>query len=291
MPSQTKPETKHTWLRPTIVSAIFAALLFIIANSAFWVNRYIFDTNNFTQVATTSLTSESSRNAIASEITNKALADYPTARNIAGDTITKVVSGVLGTDQVENVLEKAITKLQVSVTSSDQQSLVINLEGPKALLTKVVDVVSTQRDVQINPDNIPSEIVLVNKDNIPDFYKYGVVFLWLGPIALIGALVLVGYPYIKWHKNYKLVMMTQAGALVVTGLLAMLLGPLFRPPLLSKVSSPDARTVVGNLYNAFISTFNNQTAMLVFFGVAVMLVATSLLVVPVFVSRFRTKKA
>lgn len=125
--------------------------MFVVANSAFWVNRYVFDTN----------------------------------------------SGVLGSNQVENVMSKAISKLQVSVTSSNPQSLVINLEGPKELLTKVVDVVGQQREVKINPDNIPSEIVIINKDNIPSFYKYGVVFLWLGPIALAGALVLVAFPYVK----------------------------------------------------------------------------------------------
>lgn len=280
MPAQVKAQSKHSWLRPTIVSAIFASILFVIANSAFWVNNYIFDTNNFTQVATTSLTSESSRDAIASEITDKLLADYPTAKNVAGNTITKVVSGVLGTDQVENVLGKAVSKLQVSFTSSDPQSLTIDLQGPKDFITKVVDVVSKQRDVNINPDNIPSEIVLVNKDNIPDFYKYGVVFLWLGPIALIGAIVLVAYPYIKWHKSYKLIMMIQAGALLGAGLLALMIGPLFRPPVLSKVPSPDARTVVSNLYNAFVGTFNSQTRILIVFSMLVLLVGGALLIVP-----------
>lgn len=291
MPTQVKSQTKHTWLRPTIVSAIFAAILFVIANSAFWVNNYIFDTNNFSSVATTSLTSESSRDAIASEITDKLLSDYPTAKNIAGNTITKVVSGVLGTDQVENVLGKAISKLQVSFTSSDPQSLTIDLQGPKEFITKVVDVVSTQRQVKINPDNIPSEIVLVNKDNIPDFYKYGIVFLWLGPIALIGAIVLVAYPYVKWHKNYKVIMMIQAGALLGAGLLALLLGPLFRPPVLSKVPSPDARTVVSNLYNAFIGTFNNQTQILIVVAVLVLAVGGVLLIVPNIRRKVQAKKA
>lgn len=277
MPNQSNEKTQHTWLKSTIITAICAAVLFVIANSAVWVNRYIFDTNNFTQVATTSLTSESSRNAMATQIVNKALADYPTIRNVVDDTATKVISGVLGSDQVQNVLTKAISKLQVSVTSSDPQSLVINLQGPKDLLTKVVDVVSQQREVKINPDNIPSEIVLLNKDNIPNFYKYGVLFLWLGPIALIGGLVLVGYPYFKWRKDYKMVMLVQGSAVVVAGLLALLIGPLFRPPLMARVASPDARVVATNLFNAFVATFNNQTYWLIGLGGLVVIVAAGLI--------------
>lgn len=287
MPRNTQSTAKRPWLTPTIISAVCAAILFVVANSAFWVNRYIFDTNNFTQVATTSLTSESSRQAIASEIVNKTLADYPTVKNVVENPATNVISGVLGSDQVENILEKAITKLQVSVTSSNPQSLVINLEGPKDFLTKIVDVVSKQRQVNVNPDNIPSEIVLINKDNIPNFYKYGVLFLWLGPIALLGGAALVAYPYIKWRSYYKVLMMVQGGALVVASLLALLIGPLFRPPLLSKIASPDARTVVSNLYNAFIATFNSQTQLLVVVGVLVMALSGVLMVVPVVRSHFR----
>jgi hypothetical protein len=290
MPKDSTTKAKHPWLVPAVVSAVCAAILFVIANSAFWVNRYVFDTNNFTQVATTSLTSESSRKAIAEGIVNKALADYPTVKNVIDNPATNVISGVLGSDQVENILTKAITKLQVSVTSSDPQSLVIDLSGPKDFLIKIVDVVSKQRQVNVDPNNIPSEIVLINKDNIPNFYKYSIVFLWLGPIALLGGLALIAYPHIKWRKDYKVVMMVQGGALLVVSLLALLIGPLFRPPLLAHVPTAEARTVVTNLYNAFIGTFNNQTVMLTFLAVAVMLVSAALLVIPVFVSKVRTRR-
>lgn len=268
------------WLKPTIISAIFAGILFCVANSAVWVNRYIFNTENFTSVATQAITSESSRQAIAQQITNKALADYPTVRNVVDDAATKVISGVLGSDQVENVLQKAISKLQVAVTSNNQESITIDLTGPKELLTKVVDVVGERREVKVNPDNIPSEIVILDKDKIPDFYKYSVLFLWLGPLAFIGAVVLIIFPYVKHKDQYKLIMLVQSGALLLASLMALLIGPLFRPPILSRVATPEARTVITNIYNAFIATFNAQTVVLVGVALLVMLASSFMILVP-----------
>ncbi len=278
--------SKSGWMKGTMISAVAAAILFCVANSAVWVNRYIFDTNNFTNVATTSITSESSRNAIAGQIVNKALEDYPTARNVIGNSATNVISGILGSDQVENILTKVISKLQVAVTSNNQQSITIDLSGPKDLITKVVDVVGQYRDIKINPDNIPSEITILDKDKIPDFYKYSVVFLWLGPIAFIGAVVLIIFPYAKWRSDYKIILATQSAALLLASLFGLLVGPLFRPPILSRVATPEGRTVVGNLYNAFIATFNHQTVMLVWVGVLGILVSSCLILVPKFRQAF-----
>ncbi len=274
-PTPTKP---RMW--PLMTMAFGAALLFVIANSALWVNRYIFDASNFTQVTTASLTSESSRRAMAQSITNRALQDYPTVRNVINNSAVNVVSGVLGSDQVENVLQRAISRLQIALTSNNLESIVIDLSGPKDVLTRIINVVGQQREVKVNPDNIPSEIVLLDADKIPDFYKYGVFFLWLGPIALIGAAVLTAVPYFKLRQNYKFIMLVQGAALLVVSLLALLLGPLFRPPLLANLNRDEARIVIGNLYDAFIATFNAQTTSLIIAGIIVMAVSGILFVYP-----------
>jgi len=53
----------------------------------------------------------------------------------------------------------------------------------------------------------------------------------------------------------------------LTGLITMFVGPLFKPPLLANIANPGSRTVVGNLYDAFIATFNAQAVILIWFGV------------------------
>ena len=58
-----------------VLTASVAALFLTVANSAIWMNRAIFDTNRFTKTAVASFTSESSRNALANEVVDRALAD------------------------------------------------------------------------------------------------------------------------------------------------------------------------------------------------------------------------
>lgn len=270
-------ESSKPKLWPLITMAFGAAFLFVIANSALWVNRYVFNTENFTQVTTQSLTSESSRQAMAQAITNEALKDYPTVKNVINNSAVNIISGVLGSDQVETVLQKATSRLQVALTSNNQESIVINLEGPKSVLTQVIDIVGQRREVKVNPDNIPSEIVLLDADKIPDFYKYGLFFLWLGPIALIGAAILSALPYFKLRQNYRMIMLVQGGALTLAGLLTLLAGPLFKPPLLASLNRQEGRTVIGNLYDAFMATFTAQTSALIIAGLLVMVAAGGLM--------------
>lgn len=263
----------YSWLRAAIIPTVLAAVFLVVANSAFWVNRYLFNTENFTEVATTSLTSESSRQAIARRITNEALKDRPLINNVAGDTAANVISGALNTDLANKALQAVVSKMQILVTSEQRESVVINLEGVKTLLDQVIQVASKYRNVQIETSNIPSEIVLIDQDKIPNFYKWSIVFLWLGPIALAISAALLAYPYFSNRLRYRPILLLQGAVITLAGLLCMLIGPLFRPQILSEFTNAEGRTVVENLYNAFLATFNNQAKVLVIFGILVILAA------------------
>jgi hypothetical protein len=255
-----------SWLKVTIVSSIIAAFLLMLANSAFWVNRYLFNTESFTGVATTSLTSESSRQAIARRITNEALKDRPIINNVAGDTATNVISGALNTDLANKALDTVVSKMQVLVTTEQREPVVINLEGVKTFLDEVIQVAGKYRNVQVDTGNIPSEIVLIDQSNIPNFYKWSVFFLWLGPIALLIAIALFAYPYFVNKLRYKQILLAQGVFVILAGLFALLLGPLFRPQILSNFTNPEGRVVVENLFNAFLAPFNSQTMVVIIFG-------------------------
>lgn len=258
----------ESWAKAAIISSVVAAIFLFIANSAFWINRYVFNTENFTEVATTSLTSESSRQAIARRITNEALKDRPIINNIAGDTAANVISGALNTDLANKALQTTVSKIQTLVTSEQRESVVINLEGVKTFLDDVVQVASKYRNVQIDASNIPSEIVLIDQDKIPNFYTWSVVFLWLGPISLIISIIAFAYPYFVNKLQFRRILMIQGAMAALIGLISLLIGPLFRPQLLSNFPDSDGRVVVENLYNAFLSTLNTQTWTIIFFGIA-----------------------
>jgi hypothetical protein len=203
-------------------------------------------------------------------------ADRPVAKRVAGNFSVKLIGGLLDTDQFKNVLTPAVERMQAYVTSSNQESVVIELGGIKDIITKVTNVSETfGRDATINPENIPDEIVIINENDVPDLYRVGVAFLWIAPLSLIAALALLIYPYAKRLNDRKKILITQGGIITAVGLIALLVGPLFRPPVLAAVKGPNGRVVVGNLYDAFIATFNTQTIALTLIGVLLVLIGTS----------------
>jgi hypothetical protein len=268
-----KTESKRSVTRLLVVSSVIAALLLMVTNSAIWFNKQIFDSANFTNTAVTAVTSVSSRQAIGARITDELLANRPLVKNVAGDQITNVISGLLGTDQAERLLTAAVSRMQVYVTSSDQQDVAIDLSGIKPTISQIASVLNTDRANNLDTNKIPDNLVLVQAQNVPDLYSYGVVLSWLAPISAIGALALFALPYYKDRSKYKLILSVQAAAIAVAGLLSLLVGPLFRPMALQPFQNVNGRAVVANIYDAFIQTFNSQSMVLIYLGLLVGIVA------------------
>lgn len=206
-----------------------------------------------------------------------AFKDRPVLKKVAGDLTTKVVSGLLGTDQAENAINEVVSRLNVLVTSNDPQPVVLDLSGVKDVVTQLVNIsVEAGREPKVDPSNIPSQIVILDTDSLPNFYKASVAFLWLAPLAFLGAVAALAGPYFKRTRQLKPMLLTQGAVLTATGLLGLLIGPLFRPPLLSNVPTSQGRVVVGNIYDGFIATYNTQTWYLIAFGLAVTVFAGAL---------------
>lgn len=199
---------------------------------------------------------------------------------MAGDRISALISGLLDTDMVRNLLTGAASRLQIYVTSSDQQDVDIDFSGLKATLARVIDATSNEELDRINPDNIPDKLVLVEADNVPDLYGYGVALNWLAPIAVLGAIALLALPYLRDRKNYPMMILFQGAAVAFAGLVALLIGPLLKPSVLEPFRNADGRVVASNLYDAFITSFNSQTLLLVYIGLIVCIIGLILKVYP-----------
>jgi hypothetical protein len=261
--------------RKTIILSIVACFLLLISNTAIWMNNQVFDSQAFTNTVTTSLTSESSRTAMSQEITDRIFQDRPIVKRVAGDFSTKIISGLLATDQFRNVLTPAVERIQAYATSSNQEDVVIELAGIKDVIVRITNIAENAgREVNVEPENIPDQITLLEANNVPDLYKIGVVFLWLAPVSFLIAILLLAYPYFKHLNDNKKTVALQGSIITLFGLLGLLVGPLFKPPVLANVSGPNGRVIIGNLYDAFISTFNSQTILLALVGVLMILIST-----------------
>lgn len=265
-----QPElNKKNTLRLLALSSV-GVLFLIIANSAVWVNRTIFNTQNFSKITTDSLLSESSRGAISDEIVQQALSDRPFIRNAVQEPASKFISGLLASNQAQTVVNRAASRLQIAVTSEHKENIEIDLSSVKQTVGKLIDLAGQNQEAT-DIDKIPSKIMLVDVSKIPEFYKLGTLFMWFGPLALVIGLLLLAEPHIR-AKRIKLDVLPAQGLIVIAGyLLGLLIGPLFRPPVLSQFTNANLRQVAENLYNSFVSSFNSQLKFMLILGLVILL--------------------
>ena len=283
-------KAKPALSRGLISATIIAGFLLFIANSALWVNRTLFNADTFTSITSQALLSDSSRNAIAGEVVDVALQNRPLVKNVIGDTVSKLISGLLNTNQAEAAVSKVISKIHLAVTSANPQNIEFDLSGIKATAEKIITLIGKE-ETTTNVSNIPDTIVILDVSNMPKFYQYATLFLWMAPLALIGAAIILIRPHVKLRRLDMKVLTLQGVSILGVSLLALLVGPLFRPPLLAQVSSENLRTVTENIYNAFITTFNSQTMWLFWFGFALLFIAGGMFIYTHFIAkRIHSKK-
>jgi hypothetical protein len=281
----TSVKKKDIVKRNVLITAIIAGFFILIANTTVWINRYMFNTDNFTSTAVTSLTSESSRTAMATEITDQALKDYPKIKSIVDDTLINFISGLLDSDRTEKVLTGAVSKLQIFLTSPQREPVVIDLTTAKEVISRLIEVSGRQDEARIDPASIPDQITIFNPDNFPNFYGLSVTLSWLSPLLALSAIALLAWPYAKNRDRYKELLILQGTCVAIFGILALLLGPLVRPVVLGNIESANMRVVVGNLFDAFVSTFNSQTYFIIAFGLIAVVTSVGILAV----KRYRKK--
>lgn len=278
-----QPDKKGTKKGPNrwavVGCALGAALLLIVANSTLWANRYIFNSQNFTATASTALLSESSRAAIGNEVSDRIFANRPALGNVLGDPVSKQVSAILNTNLAKKGIDRTIGKLQTIVTSKNPENVEIDLSGIKANADKILAVASAITGQELDQQTeriseIPDTVTIVDVSKLPNIYSASVALLWMGPIAFVGALILLILPLV-WAKRDRVassfVLVIEGTAIVVAGIVAYLVGPLFKPTVLANVNSINMRVVVGNVYDAFISTFNKQSNWFYVIGILILI--------------------
>lgn len=91
---------------------ILSVVLILFANLGFWLSRTIYNTQNFADIVVDVYKQPEVRGAISSEIVDAALSDRPLVRQVIGDQLQSVISGILASDASETILNKSASRLQ-----------------------------------------------------------------------------------------------------------------------------------------------------------------------------------
>jgi len=274
--SATEPTTRHPIRDTTML--IFTGLFLLLAQSAYWLNHTVFDKQEFTSIVTPVVQSESTRNAIATTITEQAFADRPLANQLIGQNVTALIAGLLNTDAAQQLTAGLINRSYTYLTTNNPQPIAIDLTAIKMPLEKITEVVESRgNDVKINPQNIPDKIVLFNPAGLPDVYSYSVLMLWLGPLFWIGFIVLAALYVYLGRRQYARRVYILGGTLIVASCIGLLVGPLITPPITAQVQLAEFRGVVDQLITSLLAPFGSQNQFVI--------VATVIILI-IFFSRF-----
>jgi hypothetical protein len=250
-----------SWLRryKSIFFLTVATIFLLLAQSAYWLNHTIFDQRSFNNIVSTTLQSESSREAIAQNIINRALEDKPILRRTVGPQATQLVTGLLGTDLATQSFNTVIDRTYAYLTSENPQPIAIDLTSIKVPLSGLVSFAERLgREVTFDPSFIPDSIELFNPKNIPDFYSYSIALLWLGPLFWLSSFIIFATYIYRGRVVYaKRVYIVGSLFIAVSGI-GLLFGPIIPPTVAALVPTLELRPVVGDLISNLLQPFTRQ---------------------------------
>jgi hypothetical protein len=261
---------------------------FLVALTSLWLNRTFYSPNTLADITTEVLQEESSRNAISNLIVDRVFEDRPALAATVGPRLVPVISGLLGSDFVASSLNNTVERLRVAFTSDTPEEIVINLVPIKSTIVAVQNTIGqTEEEKRVNTEDIPDEIVLLDTSNFPNYSDEGIVVLWLGPLSLAFILTSAGIWIYRGRKNkgafyLRIRIVAALGALA--GIIALFVGPLIEPVFVRYARTAESQTVVRNLYEGLIESFNQQATALLVLSIIVFFAAV---VAPKIISKYK----
>lgn len=266
----------------TVLLLVVGAISLFFAQSAYWINHTVFDKESFSTITTDALTSQSSRDAIASSVVNKALEDRPVAKKVIGERVISLTSGLLGSDFSNQAISALSSKTYAYATASNRQDIAIDLTAVKDPLNGIIALAESQGASVPEPKReIPDEIVLIESDNFPDLSGAVKAMLWLGPVFWLTTLITFSIFIYLGRKNYAKRVYLVGLSIIIISLLGIFTSPFIPPPIAAAVPNIDLRPVAQNIAQGFLAPFTTQ--MYVMLG-------TTLIALLVFNQRFTLLK-
>jgi hypothetical protein len=252
----------------TIILSIVAVVFLLVANFSIWLNTNIFNRQNFTATTVAVIQTPAVRSALSQETIDQIFKNIPVVKQVAGDTLSSAISGLLGSTAAKPVLQGVANEVNVLITSPNPQGVSIDISSFRGLIKPVASALNKNVGSSIVSTKVPKEIVLLQKGDIPSIYSWGVVLLWLGPIlGLIGLGILVGLIWTAGESARSYVLKATGFTLAVGSLVFMFLVGILKAPMLASIVSANVRIVADNIFDAFAGKLIGQSWVVFFAGV------------------------
>jgi len=257
--------------RMIAILSIIVSVFLLLASTGLWVERQIFNKDNFTKTAVSSIKSAPVREAISNKIITSVTGDFPALKDLATRFVKPTLSDFLNGKLVTAAVGEVAGEIQTALTSSRPQAVKIDISsvtGPIKTGAKFIPNLSS--NVKNAVKQLPSSIELIKKGVIPSMYTTGLVLMWLGRITGITAVIIFGYMLWKAVINKQSYILRTLGIYISLGAAVyLLLIWAFASPLLATIGDGDIHVIISNIFAAFIRILINQTWVIFFGGLVI----------------------
>lgn len=264
-------------LRNLLIAGVFVFMT-LVGHTAYWLHHTIYDNQRFTTISTEAITAETSRQSIGTTVVNQALADRPIVRQTVGPRLSQMIAALLGTDLAHNVINTVVEHGHLIVTTPRREPLTLNTTTLKQQIAALQAVIGTDEESRrLDVSQVPDEIMILDTNNIPNIHQYGIAVLWVGTLSI---LLVVGSASWYIYRARGVARLTRTRQvlvlLIVSSIVALLVGPLVRPVFLTVAENAPAQTLLRNIFDGFIAPFNAQ-------AISVGLVASAVLALSIII--------
>ena len=240
--------------RWSMLLLVLGTLLLMLSALGFWMQWSLMREDNFVTLSTGVLTSEATRQAIGRGIVDTVFAEYPLLRALIRDPLEAAIAGLLDTTVVRVALE-FVSQLIWRTLFVNQSSIVLDIEPLQNFIYGIISAVNPELAATLTPQDLPSQIVLVDASQLPDMDAISNWIVWLTLLFLVvGAGLLVfavarawSVPPLRWA------LLGWTGLLLaVEAVLVYIVSIPARSSVLLAISNQTGRVVVGETYDALV---------------------------------------
>ncbi len=267
-----KMAKKLNWKRYLLVT--LATVLLMTASLTVWIRNNVYNSERFSNTVVTAITSESSRSAIASEVTDKVFAGRPIAGRVLTSPTQSLIESLLNNDRFQGILTTVATKVNQRITKGNPQPIVIDISSFTNVITTVKQVIAPDADFTV-PTGDAAKITLLKADALPDIHRAGQFLLVLLPATLLAlaAIAVAGW----FTVGRKATWFKLAGSVMLISSVVLLAFNFSGGPLLASFAQDSNQSIVlQNIYNAFTANFEHFQYLLGGFGIVLVAFGYSL---------------
>jgi hypothetical protein len=177
-------------MRRTIVvltTAILAVALYF-ANTAWWLETEILDTENFVATTLEAMEDDTTRDAAAAIIVDTLADEFPLLR-LLDTALTELFSNLLGRDVIEPLIIATSTDVHRRLVEGDQSALIIDLDPYRDLLLAPLESLSPELAARV-PDDWFTTVEVLEEGTLPDLSAYA---RHTGTAAMVAAFLSVAF--------------------------------------------------------------------------------------------------